>query len=363
MLKCINRILESKQQHIHPSCSLTTHSGFLMTPTDSTQNGSIIAAVGSALAGFALFSMHDALIKSVQGIPTFQIVFFVVLTSFVPFTLFVGVSKQARSLRPNLPLLVFLRCLFTAGSLFSAFYAFGNLPMAEVYSLLFSAPVLITLLAIPLLGERVKFVRGLAIVLGLLGVIVVLRPGQATFSMGHAAALLAASCIACTSIVTRKIGSREHSLTLILYPMLTNVVLSGVALLFVYVPMPRDALIACCAAGLLSVIAQNFVIQAYRAAEAQFVAPMQYSQMIWAVLFGAVWFNETIDQWVIAGSSVIVLSGLMFIWRELVASVTQPVLRTRNLRSAGGPQVVSHEVDQRENHGQADQKTAGHGAP
>lgn len=332
-----------------------------MPPTDTTQNGSIIAAVGSALAGFALFSLHDALIKSVQGIPTFQIVFFVVLTSFVPFTVFVGVSKQARSLRPNLPLLVFLRCLFTTGSLFSAFYAFGNLPMAEVYSLLFSAPVLITVLAIPLLGERVKFVRGIAIVLGLLGVIVVLRPGQATFSLGHGAALMAAFCIACTSIVTRKIGSREHSLTLILYPMLTNVILSGVVLAFVYVPMPSQALLACCAAGFLSVVAQNFVIQAYRTAEAQFVAPMQYSQMIWAVLFGAVWFNETIDQWVIAGSSVIVLSGLMFIWRELVASVTQPVLRTRNLRSAGGPQVVSHEVDQNEHHGQPHSNPVGPG--
>jgi len=307
-----------------------------------------MAAVGFALVGMALFSLHDALIKSVQNLPVFQIIFFVVLASFVPFTLFIAVSRQERSLRPNLPVLVALRCLFTVGSLASAFYAFGHLPMAEVYSLLFSAPVLITLLAIPLLGERVKLIRGFAIVLGLIGVIVVLRPGQAPFSMGHAAALVAACCIALTSVVTRVIGSREHSLTLILFPMLANIVISGVALFFVYVPMPSDALLACCAAGGLSVIAQTCVIQAYRTAEAQFVAPMQYSQMLWAVLYGTWWFNETIDSWVIAGSAIIVFSGLLFIWRELVASVKQPVLRTRNLRMVGGPQVNPSEADQGE---------------
>lgn len=313
--------------------------------TSANQGGSVFLAMGFALAGFALFSLHDALVKSVQGLPVFQVVFFVVLTSFVPFTVSVGVNKQERSLRPNLPVLVALRCLFTSGSLFSAFYAFVNLPLAETYSLLFSAPVLITLLAIPILGERIKFVRGLAVFLGLVGVIVVLRPGQASFSLGHAAALLAAFSIACTSIVTRLIGSREHSSTLILYPMLTNVVLSGVVLFFVYEPMPRNALLACCAAGFLSVVAQTCLIQAYRSAEAQFVAPMQYSQMLWAVVYGSLWFDESIDQWVIAGSAIIVLSGLMFIWRELVASVKQPVLRTRNLRMAGGPQAAPSEAD------------------
>ena len=300
------------------------------------------------MAGFAMFSLHDALIKSVQTLHVFQIVFFVVLTSFVPFTLFVGVSKQERSLRPNLPFLVSLRCLFTAGSLFSVFYAFANLPLAEVYSLLFSAPVLITLLAIPILGERIKFVRGVAIILGLLGVVIVLRPGQSSLSIGHAAAIFGAFSIACTSVVTRLIGSREHSLTLILYPMLTNFVLSGFALFFVYTPMPSDALLACCAAGFLSVVAQSCIIQAYRTAEAQFVAPIQYSQMIWVVVFGTWWFNESIDRMVIAGSSIIVLSGLMFIWRELVASVKQPVLRTRNLRTGGGPQIAPSEADQDE---------------
>lgn len=304
--------------------------------------------VGISLLAFATFSLHDALIKSIQNIPVFQILFFVVLFSFVPFTLFLAFDGSKRSLRPQLPGLVALRCVFSVVGLLCVFYAFGNLPMAEVYSLLFAAPILITLLAIPVLGERVRLIRWFAIFFGMVGVLIVLRPGTTTLSLSHLAALGSAACIACSSVVTRKIGSREESLTLILYPMLTNVVVTGIATLFVYVPVPGDMLLRLCAIGVLSVIGQSLMIQAYRASEAQFVAPMQYSQMLWALMYGVVVFNESIDRTVLLGSLVIVCSGLLFIWRELVVSVSQPVLRTRNMRMAGGPATPPVEADQHE---------------
>ena len=72
---------------------------------------------------------------------------------------------------------------------------------------------------------------------------------------------------------------------------------------------------------------------------------MQYSQMLWAIVYGLWVFDEPVDRAVIIGASVIVFSGILFIWRELTASVKKPVLRTRNLRMAGGPQAVSSESD------------------
>lgn len=307
--------------------------------------GSIFRGIGFSLAGFSLFSLHDALIKSISGVPVFQIVFFVVLFSFVPFVFMLAFSGKAISLRPNHPGLVSLRCLFGSGSLICAFYAFNALPLTQVYSLLFSAPVLITLLSIPILGERVKLIRWIAILLGMAGILIVLRPGVVALSFGHLAALVAAVCIASASVVTRKIGSREHTVTLLLYPMLTNVVVSGALVCLVYVPMPGIALLKMCAVGLLSVVAQMLMINAYRSCEAQYIAPMQYSQMLWAILYGVVIFNDSIDRQVVLGSMVIAMSGLLFIWRELVASVTQPVLRTRNLRATGGPQAAPVESD------------------
>ncbi len=315
----------------------------------------VLRGVGLALLGFAIFSMHDALIKSVKDIPVFQIAFFVVLFSFVPFTLFLAFDGTKRSLRPVLPGLVTLRCLFTVVGMLCVFHAFGNLPLAEVYSLLFAAPILITLLAIPILGERIHLIRWFAILLGMAGVLIVLRPGDTTLTIHHLAALGAAACVACSAVVTRLIGSREHSVTLIIYPMLTNVIVTGVATAFVYVPIPGDILLRLCAVGLLSVMGQTLMIQAYRSTEAQFVAPMQYSQMLWALVYGALIFNESVDRTVLLGSAVIVCSGLLFIWRELVASVQKPVLRTRNLRISGGPQTRPDEADRLE---QASEKLA-----
>jgi len=297
----------------------------------------LLKGVGLALVGFATFSMHDALIKSVQDVPVFQVAFFVVLFSFVPFTFLVGIEKTERSLRPRLPFLVALRCFFTVVGLLCGF--------SEAYSLLFSAPILITLLAIPILGERIKLIRGAAVLLGMGGVYIVLAPDGSNLSIDHGIALTGAFCVACTSVVTRKIGAREHGLTLILFPMLTNIVVSGVLTMFVYVPVPGIELLKLAGIGILSVIGQWMMIQAYRATEAQFVAPMQYSQIIWALIYGSLIFNESIDQQTLFGVVVIVLSGLLFIWRELVASVRQPVLRTRNLRMSGGPQTNSTEVD------------------
>ncbi|MBX2835423.1 MAG: DMT family transporter [Gammaproteobacteria bacterium] len=310
-----------------------------------TSTRSVLFGMGIALLGFAVFSLHDALIKSVRDIPVFQTVFLVVLFSFVPFTLMLAVDKRERSLRPNRPAWVGLRCLFTTGSLVSVFYAFTHLPLAEAYSLIFSAPILITLLAIPVLGEKIRLIRWVAIVVGLLGVVIVLKPGQSSFQLGHLAGLAAALCTACTSVVTRKIGAGEHPTTLILYPMLTNVIISGLATVFVYVPIPGDTLLKLAAVGCLSVIGQMLMISAYRNTEAQFIAPMQYSQMLWALIYGALVFQEKVDQTVLAGAAIIVLSGLLFIWRELVASITKPVLRTRNVRASGGPQATPVESD------------------
>ncbi len=307
--------------------------------------GSMFKGVGYALAAFATFSTHDALIKSVQGYSVFQVAFFVVLFSFVPFTFFLAVDQQKKSLRPALPGLVALRCLFTLGSLLCAFYAFSVLPMTEVYPLIFAAPVLITILAIPVLGEKVRLIRWVAIAAGLAGVLIVLRPGQSNFSLGHLAGLGAAASVALTAIVTRKIGAREHSGTLILYPMLVNFTVTGVFVIFHYQPMDGTTVLTLAAIGLLSVIAQTLLITAYRVSEAQFVAPMQYSQMIWAIIFGMLLFGDSPDRYVLIGSVVIILSGLLFVWREVVASVTQPILRTRNLRMAAGPQALPSESD------------------
>ena len=316
-----------------------------------TSNKTIKKAPGTAfctliaLLGFATFSGHDALIKTLDDYSVFQIRFFAVLFSFVPFTLFIAVRSQEISLRPKVPGLVAVRCVSIFGSMICAFYAFRNLPLAEVYALIFAAPMLITILAIPILGESVKAYRWFAIAVGFFGVIIVLNPQGQELSLGHFAGMLAALCSASTAVVTRKIGSRENSLTLIAYPLLANLSICGIAMIWVYQPMPGKALAIMCGIGLLAVMGQALLIFAYRNAPAQYIAPFQYSQMLWAVFFGALFFNEVPNRNVWIGSVIIVLSGVFIVWREMAVSSNKPILNTRNFRAVSGPSAFSSETD------------------
>ena len=109
--------------------------------------------------------------------------------------------------------------------------------------------------------------------------------------------------------------------------------------------MPGQALAIMCSIGLLAVLGQALLIFAYRNAPAQYIAPFQYSQMLWAVFFGALFFNESPDKNVWMGSAIIILSGIMIVWREMAVSANKPILNTRNFRTVSGPSAFSSETD------------------
>ena len=134
------------------------------------------------------------------------------------------------------------RALTTVTTGAAAFYAFSVLPLAQTYAIFFAMPLLITVLSIPMLGEHVGIRRGLAVLVGLIGVMIVLRPGQAEMQLGHLVGLCAAFSGALNSVIVRKIGTAERSAVLMLYPMIATVILMGAILPFVYRPMPVEHL-------------------------------------------------------------------------------------------------------------------------
>ncbi|SES06132.1 S-adenosylmethionine uptake transporter [Tranquillimonas rosea] len=303
-----------------------------------------------ALCAFALFASHDAVIKALGGYyAPFQIMFFSVLFSFPLATLLLMRDPTPGHLRPVHPWWTALRTLAAVVTGISAFTAFSLLPLAQVYAFLFATPLLITLLSIPLLGERVGLHRGGAVLAGLVGVLVVLRPGSEALSLGHIAAMTSAVGSATASTIVRKIGRDERPLVLMLYPMVTNVVVMGALLPFVYRPMPIEHI------GLLGLVsvfgfcAGLLVIAAYRAAPAALVAPMQYSQILWAALFGALFFGERPDWPTWIGVTIIVASGLYILLRESGAgrSLHRPVLGTRTRFELGLMPRIGVLVDRR----------------
>ncbi len=301
--------------------------------SESTENSSsILKGPLFALVGYAVFSTHDALLKWLADYSVFQIIFFAMLFGYVPFSLARVIEPNPGSVKAvNLKLVMF-RSLLMMGSLFSAFLAFSMLPLVEVYVLIFTAPLIISVMAIHFLNEKVHLFRWASIFLGLVGIIIVLRPSVETITLGHLLGLSAAFCSAGAAIISRKVGSSENAATMILYPLLTSILVTGCILPFVYKPMPLQDLGVMFLIGVFAQIGQLCIVFAYRNASAGFIAPMQYSQIIWAVIFGSLFFNETVDQWVIIGASITILSGLLILWREAKISKVRPNLRTRNTR-------------------------------
>lgn len=285
-----------------------------------------------ALVAFGIFSTHDVFIKTLGATYSpIQIVFFSVLLSFPLATIMIMRDSKPGTLLPVHPWWMAIRTVGAVITGVSAFYAFSNLPLTQTYAILFATPLLITVLSIPILGEKVRLPRWLAVIVGLAGVMVVLRPGTTDLTLGHAAAILAAFSGAFASIVVRKIGGEERTAVLLLYPMVANFVVMGAALAFVYKPMPIEHLGLLAVISTMAWIAARFIIAAYQTGEAAIVAPMQYSQILWATGYGLIFFDETPDIYTAMGAAIIIASGLFIVFRESRGgSVNTPVLRTRS---------------------------------
>lgn len=286
-----------------------------------------------ALVAFGVFATHDVVVKYLGGLYSpVQIVFFSVLFGFPLVTLMLMRDQTDGNLRPRHPWWTALRTAAAVVTGLTAFYAFSELPLAQTYAILFASPLLITVLAIPILGEKVRLRRGLAVIVGLVGVLIVLRPGETDLGPGHLAALIAAVCGALSSIIVRKIGAEERSVVLILYPMMANFVVMACLLPFVYVPMPLIDVGALGVIAAFAFVGSLLVIMAYRAGEAVIIAPMQYSQIIWATLFGYLLFGERVDGGTALGAAIIIASGLYIVLREGRGAVSEnrPVLQTRS---------------------------------
>jgi S-adenosylmethionine uptake transporter len=299
-----------------------------MKPLQSNLIGAMLS-----LTAFAVYATHDVFIKILgSSYSPFQLIFFSGLLGFPLVTLVMMRDRTDGNLIPKHPVWTAVRTTTAVLNAVTGFYAFSVLPLAQCYAIFFTMPILITLMAIPLLGEKVGLHRGIAIVVGLIGVVVVLRPGQADLGLGHLSALVAALLGAATSVIVRKVGNSERAVVLMLYPMMANFVVMGLALPFVYVPVPPQDFAMMAGIAALGLLGGVLIIAAYRRAPAIIVAPMQYSQIIWALIFGHFLFGEDIDLYTAVGTAIIIASGVYIVLREDKPSVSKnrPVLETRS---------------------------------
>ena len=270
------------------------------------------------LAAFGLWAIHDAIIKALGPVmPVWQMMFLLNLF-WLPFVVVMLIADRTlTSLRPRNPLLVALRSVLSIAVSMPIFYAFTVLPLAETYAILFSTPLWITALSMPLLGERVGPRRWAAVVVGFLGVLIVLRPGVTVPSLGHLSALVGAFFAALVFLLMRRLRRDEAPGVIMLYPVLVNLAVLPLFLMaFGVAPMTGRELGATAVMSVLGFLGTVAILAAYRRADAAMIAPSQYSQILWASVLGAVFFGEGLSWHVAAGAVLIVGSGVYITWRE-----------------------------------------------
>lgn len=269
------------------------------------------------ILGFAFYSLYDIGAKVLGwSYHPFQIIELSCLFVLPMMMFYAMLDREPGTLRPKRPGLMALRCAATVVNFIGGVSAFTLLPLAEAYVLIFSTPLMIALIAIPVLGERLDGLRILAVLLGLGGVTYALDPSTTTLGLGHLAALAGSLAAAVNYILIRKTGSVERMSVMLIWPQLTLLVVIGATMPLFYKPMPIGDLGIGLGMALAYILGTIALLAAYRRAAAVVVAPMHYSQIVWGALFGAMFFNEPPSSRIFLGVVLIAIAGLLVVSRK-----------------------------------------------
>ena len=190
------------------------------------------------------------------------------------------------------------------------------LPIAEASATSFVSPLFVTALSIFLLGENVGLRRWVATAVGLIGVLIVLRPGSSAFHPAAFFPIVSAFAWACTLIMTRMMSGRERTVTTMTWSSVAGLcILSALVPLVWVAPSWHDVLFGILI-GVASTAGQWIVVLAFRYADASVLAPFSYTQLLWVSMLGFLIFGEVPDVWTVTGAAIIVASGLYTAHRE-----------------------------------------------
>ena len=198
------------------------------------------------------------------------------------------------------------------------------LPIAEASATGFIAPLFVTALSIIFLGEKVGVRRWIATA-GLLGVMIILRPGTSAFHPAAFFPLVSALAWACTLIMTRMMSGTERAITTMTYSSITGVCILSVLVPFVWVTPTWQDIAFGIFIGVASTAGQWIVVLAFRYADASVLAPFSYTQLLWVSILGFFVFGEIPDIWTVIGAAFIVASGLYTAHRERIRRRQAPV--------------------------------------
>ena len=219
-------------------------------------------------------------------------------------------------IRTKRPWLHLLRASTNVSAMLCFFSAVGLIPLAQVQALGFTAPLFATLLAALILGETVRLRRWLALIVGFVGALIIIRPSAQTIDSGALLVVLAAGFWGFTMVVIKILSRTESALTITAYMGLLMTPLALIPAIFVWT-WPSWAQLAIIGGGaVIGTLGQMAMAQAFRVADVTVVLPLDFTKLIWAAILGYLLFAETVDLWTVTGAVIIFASVFYIAMRE-----------------------------------------------
>ena len=280
-----------------------------------------LVAIGLFSLAMMMFSATDGAAKYLSSdIAPQQIIFLRFVIVLILILLFCIYRGQWNILKTTQPTLQILRGLLLAVCSLIFYFALKHLPLELCAAIGFVSPLFVTALSIPFLGERVGLRRWIAVLIGLLSVLMILRPGGVSFQLAMLLPLGSSLCWAMALVLTRLMRGSEQALTVLAWSSLV-----GVAAVFplvwpVWVTPNASQWTILILLGVFNGLGQYLVIRAFMLASASLLAPFSYSIIIWSMLIGLIIFNSFPDGITLVGTAILIAAGLYIWYREKVTN-------------------------------------------
>jgi drug/metabolite transporter (DMT)-like permease len=302
----------------------------MSTPT-GTQGGlragdNVAVGVALTLGSILIFGVQDAVAKIlVQTYSPFQIVM-MRYWGFAALSLIL-VMRQAplrQALRSKAPLWQWLRGLLLVADIWLFALAIKTVPLAELQSISMVYPLLVTLFAIPILGEKVGVFRFGAVIVGFAGAMIIVRPGGLPIDWGVGFAVASSSLYALYIVITRKVSRADSTATSMAYVGLAGLVLTTAVGVFYWQPMDLTGVLLALVVMTTTCVAHGMMMLAISRAPASLLQPFNYFALPWAIALSFVIFHHLIDPISLIGAAIIVGAGLVVMARERLKGAAKP---------------------------------------